>query len=184
MPAVSSAPDSVIETNLPPLHSLVLWKHLGVPSRFLNVEPFRSPEQVSKASRKGCLGQEHPPPNSKLTSPSQPEPQTAFKDLILIPEKLRTLLPSVPNPSWSHTLKPELDMPTCQRHFQGPPSPWVPAALGENWLYHKSHTELLGEGLTQKRGHQALKPNSNSFRTHHQQQKRNYPGLLPAGMWQ
>ena len=145
--------------------------------------PFRSPEQGSKASRKGCLGQEHPPPNSKPTS-LQPDPQTAFKDLILVCKKLRTFFPSVPNPSWSHMLRPELDTPTCWRHYQGPPSPWVPAALGENRLYHKSHAELLGEGLTQKRGHQALKPNSNSFRTHHHQQKRNYPKLLPAGRWQ
>ena len=38
VPAVGSAPGSVLETNLPPLHTLVLWKHLGVPRRLLNVD--------------------------------------------------------------------------------------------------------------------------------------------------
>lgn len=82
--------------------------------------PFRNPEQVSKATKKGHLGQERPPPNPKPASPPNPDPHTAFKDLITDPNKLRTCFPSVPNPSWSHTPSPGLNKPACRWNFHGP----------------------------------------------------------------
>lgn len=65
-----------------------------------------------RLARRDPWEQELLPTNPNPTSLLHPDPHTALKNLNRDPDELRILFLSVPNPSWSHMPRPELNTPT------------------------------------------------------------------------